>query len=134
MITSFLEWVGLRESEEGMGQVAGVGDDNENFYVKFSIKDLIVKAQRYSVKDIPIATLMPFLQGRQEDPTQTQARADTASLQYPIVVFSNDVGEIFAIGDGTHRVQKAAAAGMKSIKAHIIPKSDMTEFSTEINL
>ena len=133
MITSFLEWVRLRESQGGIGQVAGVGDDNENFHVKFSIKDLIAKAQRYPVKNIPIAMLMPFLQGRQEDQTQTQARANAADLQYPIIVFANDAGKVFAIGDGTHRVQKAAAAGMKSIKAHIIPKNDMAEFSTDPN-
>ena len=127
-LTLALEGLHVRESQGGIGQVAGVGDDNENFHVKFSIKDLIAKAQRYPVKDIPIAMLMPFLQGRQEDQTQTQARANAADLQYPIIVFANDAGKVFAIGDGTHRVQKAAAAGMKSIKAHIIPKNDMAEF------
>lgn len=122
----------MRESTQGgMGQVAGVGNDDENFHVKFAVKDLIAKAQQYPVEDIPIATLTPFLQGRQEDSSQTQARADAAELKYPIIVFANDMGKIFAIGDGTHRVQKAAAMGMESIKGYVIPKSDMSEFATE---
>ena len=125
---TFNQYLRLRESS-GLGQTAGVGDDAENFHVKFSIKDLIAMAQRYPVKDIPIATLMPFLQGRQEDPTQTQARADAANLQYPIIVVANDQGKIFSILDGTHRVQKAAGMNMKSIKGHIIPKQDMGAFS-----
>lgn len=126
---NFKEWFLINEG--GIDQVAGVGNDDENFHVKFTIKDLIAKAKRYPVKDIPIAMLLPFLQGRQEDLSQTQARADAAELQYPIIVFANDMGKIFAIGDGTHRVQKATAMGMKSIKGHVIPKSDMTEFATE---
>ena len=133
MIT-FREYCHLRESVQGgLEQVAGVGNDDENFHVKFAIKDLIAKAERYPETDIPIATLTPLLQGRQEDQSQTQARADAAELKYPIIVFANDMGKIFAIGDGTHRVQKAAALDMKSIKGHIIPKSDMTEFATEPN-
>jgi hypothetical protein len=128
---TFHEFCWLKESVGGMGQVAGIGNDDENFYVKFSIKDLIAKAQQYPVKDIPIATLMPFLQGRQEDQSQTQARANAAELQYPIIVVANDAGKIFAIADGTHRVQKANAMSMMSIKGHIIPKSDMGEFATE---
>lgn len=116
-------------AQGGMNQVAGIGDDDENFHVKFTIKDLIAKAQKYPTKDVPISTLLPFLQGREEDYSQTQARADKAELQYPIIVISNDQGKIFAIADGTHRVQKAAAIGMTSIKSHIIPKIDMSDFA-----
>jgi len=126
---TFHKWLRLRESASGLGQVAGVGVDDENFHVKFSIRDLIAKAQRYPVRDIPIATLMPFLQGRQEDQSQTQARANAADLQYPIIVVANDQGRIFQILDGTHRVQKAAGMGMQSIKGHVIPKQDMGEFA-----
>lgn len=122
----------LKESiQGGLNQLAGVGNDDENFHVKFKVKDLIAKAQKYALKDIPLSTLLPLLKGRQEDSSQTQARADAAELQYPIIVFTNDSGKIFAIGDGTHRVQKAASMGMKSIKGHVIPKNDMTEFATE---
>ena len=129
---TFKEYYLLRESGEGgIGQVAGIGDDDENFHVKFSIKDLIAKAQKYPVKDIPIATLLPMLQGRQENQSKTKSRADAAELQYPIIVIANDNGNIFAIADGTHRVQKAAALKMNSIKGHVIPKSDMSEFATE---
>jgi hypothetical protein len=118
-------------AQGGMNQVAGIGDDDENFHVKFTIKDLIAKAQKYPTKDVPISTLLPFLQGRQEDHSQTQARADMAELQYPIIVIANDQGKIFAIADGTHRVQKADALGMTEIKSHIIPKNDMAEFAVK---
>jgi len=118
-------------AQGGMNQVAGIGDDDENFHVKFTIKDLIEKAEKYPAKDVPISTLLPFLQGREEDHSQTQARADKAELQYPIIVISNDQGKIFAIADGTHRVQKADAIGMTSIKSHIIPKNDMAEFAVK---
>jgi len=118
-------------AQGGMNQVAGIGDDDENFHVKFTIKDLIAKAQKYPTKDVPISTLLPFLQGRQEDHSQTQARADMAELQYPIIVIANDQGKIFAIADGTHRVQKADALGIKEIKSHIIPKNDMAEFAVK---
>lgn len=127
----FIEWLDLREAEGGLGQVAGVGNDDENFYVKFTIRDLIAKAQKYPAREIPIESLLPLLQGRIEDPTQTQARASQAELKYPIIVFANDAGKIFAIGDGTHRLQKAAGMGLKTIQAHVIPKADMAEFAVK---
>ena len=128
----FYEYCWLKESvESGIDQVAGIGDDDENFHVEFSIKDLIKKAQKYPAKPVPISILLPFLKNRQEDHSQTQARADNADLQYHIIVIANDKGKIFAIADGTHRVQKAAALGMTEIQSHIIPKNDMEEFAVE---
>ena len=125
----FENWRQYLKEENGLDQVAGVGSDDENFYVKFSIIDLIVKAQNYPVQDIAIEELLPFLQGRIEDPEETQARADAASLQYPIIVVANETGKIFSILDGTHRVQKADSVGLEVIKGHIIPKGDMGEFA-----
>ena len=125
----FENWRQYLKEENGLDQVAGVGTDDENFYVKFSIKDLIAKAQNYPVQDIAIEELLPFLQGRIEDPEETQARADAASLQYPIIVVANETGKIFSILDGTHRVQKAAGMDLEAIKGHIIPKDDMGEFA-----
>ena len=128
----FYEYCWLKEScESGINQVAGIGDDDENFYVEFSCKDLIKKAQKYPAKPVPISILLPFLKNREEDHSQTQARADNADLQYPIIVIANDKGKIFAIADGTHRVQKAAALGMKEIQSHIIPKNDMSDFAVK---
>jgi len=118
-------------NEVGLDQVAGVGDDDENFYVKFSIIDLIDKAQNYFPEYIPIEELLPLLQGRVEDTTKTQSRADTADLQYPIIVVANDEGKIFAILDGTHRVEKAAGMGLDAIKGHVIHKDDMEEFKVD---
>ena len=128
----FYEYCWLKESvESGIDQVAGIGDDDENFHVEFSIKDLIKKAQKYPAKPVPISILLPFLKNREEDHSQTQARADNAELKYPIIVIANDKGKIFAIADGTHRVQKADELGMKEIQSHIIPKNDMAEFAVE---
>jgi ParB-like chromosome segregation protein Spo0J len=127
---SFIKWIQIKESS-GLNQVAGVGNDDENFYVKFSIKDLLDKAKKYPIQDVQISELLPMLSTRIENPEHTQARADKSELIYPIIVFANDQGNIFAIGDGTHRVQKAASLGLKTIKAHVIPKQDMLEFQTE---
>ena len=128
----FYEYCWLKEFvESGIDQVAGVGDDDENFHVEFSVKDLIKKAQKYPAKPVQISALLPFLQNREEDHSKTQERADNADLQYPIIVIANYKGKIFAIADGTHRVQKANALGMTEIQTHIIPKNDMAEFAVE---
>lgn len=129
---SFQEYCRLRESEDGgLDQVAGIGSDDENFHVQFSIRDLIAKAQRHPVVDVPVAELTPLLQGRMDDDSPTQARVEAAELRYPIIVVANDAGRIFAIADGTHRLEKAASMGLETIKAHVIPKGEMAGFATE---
>jgi nitrogen fixation protein len=116
------------KEQNGLNQVAGVGNSTENFYAKFKIKDLIEKAKDYPIKEIPVSKLSPFLKGREENATKTKSRIEASELKYPIIVVANESEEIFSILDGTHRVQKAMAGNLNHIKGHIIPKGDLEEF------
>ncbi len=122
---TFFEW--LKESAGGIDKIAGVGDDDENFHVKFRVSDLIQLANQFPPKDVPMSQLAPLVTqwnmgGRIEDESETNKRVDAADLKYPVIVFANETGKIFAVGDGTHRVQKAYNQGLPTIQAHIIPK------------
>ena len=117
----------LDESEGGVGQVAGIGINGKQF--NFSIKDLIAKAQRYPIKKVNPQIFAKQLASRQENPTQTAARAQSADLQYPIIVVQD--GNTLMIADGTHRAQKAIMNRLPTINAHIIPVQDMAEFSKQ---
>lgn len=113
----------------GLDQSVTVESPGENFYVTFFVKDLVEKARKYPVHDIEVSDLLWCLEQRTVDPEQDKIRAERADLRHPIILFSNDNGDIINIGDGTHRVQKAHGLGHSTIKAHIIPIRDMAEFA-----
>lgn len=117
----------LVENEGGIDKVAGVGDDAENFHIKFKVSKLIKLAQQFPAKPVPMHEFEEILKGytsgnRLEDPKHTQKRIDASDLKYPIIAFSNENDKIFAVGDGTHRLQKAEQQGLKTIMTHVIPK------------
>jgi len=118
---------GMAEGEGGLGQVAGIGINGKQF--NFSIKDLIAKAQNYPVKKLNPQLFVKQLADRHEDPKQTAARAQSADLQYPIIVVQD--GNTLMIADGTHRAQKAIMNKLPAINAHVIPVKDMAEFSKQ---
>lgn len=113
----------------GLEQSVTVESPGENFHVTFCVKDLVEKARAYPVQDLDVADLLWCLEQRTQDPEQDRIRAHKADLRHPIIVFSNDDGDIINMGDGTHRVQKAHELGIATIKAHVIPKADMAEFA-----
>jgi hypothetical protein len=115
---------GVAEGEGGLGQVAGIGINGKQF--NFSIKDLIAKAQNYPIKKLNPQLFVKQLADRHEDPKQTAARAQSADLQYPIIVVQD--GNTLMIADGTHRAQKAIMNKLPAINAHVIPVKDMAEF------
>jgi len=117
----------MAEGEGGLGQVAGIGINGKQF--NFSIKDLIAKAQNYPVKKLNPQLFVKQLADRHEDPKQTAARAQSADLQYPIIVVQD--GNTLMIADGTHRAQKAIMNKLPAINAHVIPVKDMAEFSKQ---
>ena len=121
------EDVRVWEGEGGLGQVAGIGINGKQF--NFSIKDLIAKAQNYPVKKLNPQLFVKQLADRHEDPKQTAARAQSADLQYPIIVVQD--GNTLMIADGTHRAQKAIMNKLPAINAHVIPVKDMAEFSKQ---
>jgi ParB-like chromosome segregation protein Spo0J len=48
-------------------------------------------------------------------------KIEMADLQYPILIFVNDQGDILSIIDGHHRAQKAIRRGLDTIKCKLIP-------------
>jgi hypothetical protein len=118
---------GIIEGEGGLNQTAGIGINGKQF--NFSIQDLIAKAQNYPIKKLNPQLFVKQLADRHEDPTQTAARAQTADLQYPIIVVQD--GNTLMIADGTHRAQKAIMNKLPAINARIIPSADMIEFSKQ---
>jgi len=116
--------------EGGMNHTITVHADSEDFHVCFLVEDLHAKAQQYPAIEVPLSELPP-IQGRNEDPLQTQKRVERVTFENPIIAFADDNGFLFAIGDGTHRLQKARESNMNTIKVHIIPARDMGDFSLD---
>ena len=54
-----------------------------------------------------------------------------ADLKYPILVVKNDDDKIFAILDGTHRLQKAYLLKKKTIKAKVFTKDELEKFRVD---
>ena len=111
--------------ESGLEQVAGIGIDGQSF--KFKITDLIALANNYPVTKINPKQFEEQLQGREEDPSQSMARAQKAELKYPIIVVKRKNGSLW-IADGTHRAHKAIMMDLPTIDAKIIPVDDMYQF------
>jgi predicted chitinase len=111
--------------ESGLEQVAGIGIDGQSF--KFKITDLIALANNYPVTKINPKQFEEQLQGREEDPSQSMARAQKAELKYPIIVVKRKNGSLW-IADGTHRAHKAIMMDLPTIDAKIIPVDDMDQF------
>lgn len=111
--------------ESGLDQQAGIGIDGQSF--RFSIKDLIALANKYPITKINPRQFEHQLAGREEDPSQSMARAQKAELKYPIIVVKRKNGKLW-IADGTHRVHKAMMMDLPTIDAKIIPVEDMGQF------
>ena len=69
---------------ESMDQEAGIGHKGIN--LKFKVKDLIFLAKKYPTKAIDPTIFKKQIAGREEDKTQSDARAAKADLQWPIIV------------------------------------------------
>ena len=115
---------GLAEGS-GFEQEAGIGIDGKSF--KFKIKDLVAFANKYPVTKVNPKEFIQQIKGRDEDPTQSMARAEKADLQYPIIVVQRKNGQLW-IADGTHRVHKAILNKLPTINAKVIPIDDMESF------
>lgn len=111
--------------ESGLDQQAGIGIDGQSF--RFSVKDLIALANNYPVSKIDPKQFEEQLAGREEDPSQSMARAQKAELKYPIIVVKRKNGSLW-IADGTHRAHKAIMMNLPTIDAKIIPVEDMGQF------
>ena len=72
------------------------------------------------VKQISVERLKHMLLTWDHDNSEVQ-KIDMADLQYPILIFVNDEGNILSIIDGHHRAQKAVRRGLETIKCKLIP-------------
>jgi hypothetical protein len=116
------------EEASGFDQEAGIGIDGQSF--KFKIRDLVALANRYPVQKVDPRQFADQIASRDEDHTQSMARAEKADLQYPIIVVKRNNGGLW-IADGTHRAHKAILNKLPSINAKIIPVQDMAVFSAK---
>ena len=122
---------------ESVDKTAGVWDTNEkfkdgsDFKIKFKVSDIIDLAKNTPVKEIDPKSIKYNFSGRQDsDPSKTKERVMKADLSYPIIVVKNKAGKIFAILDGTHRLEKALNLGLDKIKTKILDKEDLIQFKT----
>jgi hypothetical protein len=112
----------------GFDQEAGIGIDGKSF--KFKIRDLVSFAEKYPVTKVDPKQFAEQIAGREEDHTQSMARAQKADLKYPIIVVKRNNGKLW-IADGTHRAHKAILNKLSYINAKIIPIKDMSQFEVK---
>jgi len=122
---------------ESIDKTAGVWmtdehfEDGDDFRIEFKVSDVIDLA-----KDKPVVSLKPKeikydFEGRIEDDSETNKRVMKANLSYPILVVKNKEGEIFALLDGTHRLQKALLQKKKTIKAKVFDIEELKKFKVD---
>ncbi len=54
-----------------------------------------------------------------------------ASLEYPIILKSDSVGNVIGILDGYHRLKKAYLLKKKTIKSYIVPLKDLNQLKLQ---
>ena len=123
---------------ESIDKIAGVWDtdekfkDGSDFKIKFKVSNIIDLAKNTPVKEIDPKSIKYNFSGRQDsDPSKTKERVMKADLSYPIIVVKNKAGKIFAMLDGTHRLEKALNLGLDKIKTKILNKEDLIQFKTD---
>jgi hypothetical protein len=126
--------MGLNES---IDKTAGVWDtdekfdDGDDFRIEFKVSDVISMSKDKPTKKVDIKDIHYNFQGRVEDDSETNKRVMKADLSYPILVVKNEEGKIFALLDGTHRLEKAIKLNHKKIKAKVFNKEELIKFKVE---
>ena len=82
--------------------------------------DLLNVTDYLPVEEISVEELKPHLLTWDGDDEEVE-KIESADLQYPILIFVNDDGNLISIIDGHHRAQKAVRKGLETIKAKVIP-------------
>ena len=110
---------------EVMGLPEGLYDTScENEGEKITLIDLLNVTKDLPVVDIPVEELKPHLLTWDGDADEVK-KIKSADLQYPILIFVNDDGNLISIIDGHHRAQKAVRNKLGTIKAKIIPLNSL---------
>lgn len=122
---------------ESIDKTAGVWttdekfEDGSDFKIKFKVSDVINLAKNKPVKEVDPKSIDYNFSGRQEDSSETETRVMKADLSYPIIVVQNESGKIFALLDGTHRLEKALKMGVDKIKVKVMDKEELTQFKVD---
>jgi len=117
-------------------KTAGVWDTNEqfndgtDFKIKFKVSDVIELAKQKPVKEVNPKDINYNFSGRIEDDKETESRVTNADLSYPILVVQNKDNKIFALLDGTHRLEKALRLKLDKIKVKIFDIDELEQFKT----
>jgi hypothetical protein len=93
---------------------------------KITLMDLIIATDHIPVRQISVERLKHMLLTWDHDNSEVQ-KIDMADLQYPILIFVNDEGNILSIIDGHHRAQKALRRGLDTIKCKLIPINSLPD-------
>jgi len=118
-------------------KTAGVWDtdqkfnDGTDFKIKFKVSDVIELAKEKPVKNIDPKKIDYNFSGRIEDDKETESRVTNADLSYPILVVQNKDNKIFALLDGTHRLEKALRLKLDKIKVKIFNIDELEQFKTK---
>jgi hypothetical protein len=122
---------------ESIDKTAGVWitdekfDDGDDFRIEFKVSDVIDLAEDKPVVSVNPKEIDYNFEGRIEDEEETNKRVMNADLSYPILVVQNEDGKIFALLDGTHRLQKALMLNKKKIKAKVFNKPELEKFKVD---
>lgn len=118
-ISRIKEMMGLLT--EGLHDTSWENDDE-----KITLIDLLNATEDIPVVDVSVEELKPHLLSWDGDEEESK-KIDKADLQYPILIFVNDDGNLISIIDGHHRAQKALRRGLETIKAKIIPINSLSK-------
>jgi hypothetical protein len=105
---------------EGLQDTSWTDDDGD----KITLLDLLDATQDIPVEKLSVEELKPHLLTWDGDEEEIE-KIERADLNYPILVFVNDEGDIISIIDGHHRAQKAVRKGLETIKGKLIPISSL---------
>ena len=133
-IQKIKQMMGINES---IDKTAGVWDTDEqfedgtDFRIEFKVSDVIDLSKDKPIKKLNVDDIHYNFEGRMEDETETNKRVMNADLSYPILVVKNEKGKIFALLDGTHRLQKAIQLNHKKINAKNFKKEELKQFKVD---
>lgn len=122
---------------ESIDKTAGVWitdekfDDGDDFKIEFKVSDVIQQAENKPTVSLNPKKIDYNFEGRVEDEHETNKRVMKADLSYPILVVKNEDGKIFALLDGTHRLQKALMLKKKKISAKVFYKSELKKYKVD---
>jgi hypothetical protein len=130
--SEYLYYMNLQESIYRIKQMMGLNeglhdtsweDDKGN---KVTLLDLLKATDHLPVQRISVERLKDKLLTWDGDNSEIN-KIDMADLEYPILIFVDDEGNILSIIDGHHRVHKAIRRGLETIKCKLIPINSLPD-------